>query len=217
MGALIGSLYGVGHPPGHLERFAMLFRRKYYLDITVPKMGFVAGKKVKELIKMLSKGKRLEDLHPPVAVVATDLKRGERVVFRQGEIAAAVRASIAIPGIFVPEIINGKILVDGGVIDRVPVSIVKDMGADVTIAVDVSGFRIEPNIMTIYDVLLQSMDIMAHEMIRHQELDCSVMIRPTLDDASSLVFTRVEQLIEQGYKAAYSQMDKIKLAIEKGN
>ncbi|WP_245308312.1 patatin-like phospholipase family protein [Halalkalibacter urbisdiaboli] len=213
MGALIAGLYGVGHSTDYLERFATLFKRKYYLDFTVPKLGFVAGNKVKALIKMLSKGKRLEDLDPPVAVVATDIKRGERVVFRSGDFASAIRASIAIPGIFVPEKIDGKMLVDGGVIDRVPVSVVKEMGADLTIAVNVSCFRMEPDLTSIYDVILQSMDIMAREMIRFQELNCSVMIRPDLEDASALVFSEVEHLIACGYEAAYQKMDEIKDAI----
>ena len=74
----------------------------------------------------------------PVAVVATDLMSGEKVVFTEGPIDDAVRASISIPGIFVPEKQNGRLLVDGGVVDRVPVSVVKKMGADIVIAVDVS-------------------------------------------------------------------------------
>lgn len=73
--------------------------------------------------------------------MATDLQKGEKVVFRKGSIADAVRASISIPGIFVPERWNGRLLVDGGVIDRVPAAVVRDMGADVVIAVDVASVK----------------------------------------------------------------------------
>ena len=75
--------------------------------------------------------------------MTTDLLTGEKVVFRQGPVADAVRASISIPGIFVPEKYNGRILVDGGVSDRVPVSVAKEMGADIVIAVDVSQSKAE--------------------------------------------------------------------------
>lgn len=213
MGALVGSLYGVGHTPENLEKFALLFRKKYFVDFIVPKLGFVAGKKVKELIRLLAKGKSLEELVPQVAVVATDIKMGERVVFQEGDIATAVRASIAIPGIFVPEVVDNRLLVDGGVIDRVPVGVLKQMGADVTIAVDVSYFREEPDLHTIYDVIMQSMDIMTREMIRYQEFNSSVMIRPIVKQASSLAFTEVESLIKCGEEAANNQMDQIKAAI----
>lgn len=73
--------------------------------------------------------------------MATDLYDGKKVIFNSGPVAEAVRASIAIPGIFVPEKIDGKLLVDGGVVDRVPVSVVKSMGADIVIAVDVSHVK----------------------------------------------------------------------------
>ncbi|WP_227935708.1 patatin-like phospholipase family protein [Alkalihalobacillus deserti] len=213
MGALVGSLYGVGQSPANLEKFATLFRRKYFIDFIVPKLGFVAGQKVKEVIRLLAKGKKVEELSPPVAIVTTDIRNGEKVVLTEGDVATAVRASIAIPGIFVPEKVGNRLLVDGGVIDRVPVSVVKEMGADVTIAVDVSYFRTEPELHTIYDVIMQSMDIMAREMIRVQEFDCSVMIRPIVKQSSSLDFTEVDSLIRRGEEATMEKIDEIKSCI----
>ncbi len=210
MGALVGSLYGAGQSVESLEQFATLFRRKYYVDFIVPKLGFIAGEKVKELIRLLAKGKKVEELTPPVAIVATDIKKGERVVIKDGDVAKAVRASIAIPGILVPEKWNERLLVDGGVIDRVPVSVVRQMGADITIAVDVSHFRTEPELHTIYDVIMQSMDIMAREMIRHQEIDSSVMIRPIVKHSSSLAFSEVESFIRCGEEATLEQMESNK-------
>ncbi|MEC2072988.1 patatin-like phospholipase family protein [Alkalihalophilus marmarensis] len=213
MGSLVASLYGIGQTTASMERFASMFRRKYYIDFTVPKLGFVNGNRVKELIRLLAKSKHLEHTEIPVAVIATDLKKGERVVMTTGPIAEAVRASIGIPGIFVPEQRNGQVLVDGGVIDRVPVSVVKEMGADITIAVDVSYFRQELEFNSVYDVIMQSMDIMAREMMKPKELDCSVMIRPIVTHTSSLDFSNVERLIERGEEAAYEQMPKIKQII----
>ena len=163
---------------------------------------------------MLSKGKNLEELNPKVAVIATDLLKGERVVFTKGPIAQAVRASISIPGIFVPEKINGRILVDGGVIDRVPVTIAKKLGANITIAVDVSYYETEPEITSVYDVILQSMDIMEREMSRYREIDADIMIRPMVRQVNSFVFTNVEEYIELGEEETNKQMDKIRAAIE---
>ncbi|MDE5413080.1 patatin-like phospholipase family protein [Alkalihalobacterium chitinilyticum] len=215
IGSLAGVLYGAGQSPETLEKFAKLFRRKYYLDFTVPKMGFVAGKKVKELIHILAKGKNLEELSPPVWVVATDLLKGERVVFKDGPAAPAIRASISIPGIFVPEKKDGRLLVDGGVIDRVPVSVVKEMGADITIAVDISYFQVDPPISSIYDVILQTMDIMEREMVRLREIDTDVMIRPMVKQASSIAFTNVEEYIRLGEEEAKKQLDLIHEQIDR--
>ncbi|MDV2685315.1 patatin-like phospholipase family protein [Alkalihalophilus lindianensis] len=213
MGSLVASLYGIGQSTESMERLATMFRRKYYMDFTVPKLGFVNGNRIKELIRLLAKSKNLEDTQVPVSVIATDLKKGERVIMTEGPIAEAVRASIGIPGIFVPEKRDGKVLVDGGVIDRVPVSVVKGMGSDITIAVDVSYFRQELDFNSVYDVIMQSMDIMAREMMKPVELDCSVIIRPIVKHTSSLDFSNVERLIERGEEATYEQMPKIKQII----
>lgn len=213
MGSLIGTVYGSGQSALDMEKFAKMFRRKYYVDFIVPKMGFIAGKKVKELIQILTKGKNIEELSPPVRVVATDILRGEKVVFQDGPVADAVRASISIPGIFVPEKVNGRLLVDGGVIDRVPVSVVKEMGADVTIAVDVSYFNVEPEISTIYDVILQSLDVMEKEMVRFRHIDTDVMIRPIDRATSSIAYTNIEELIRLGEEATRKVLPLIKAVI----
>ncbi|NLN26196.1 MAG: patatin family protein, partial [Bacteroidetes bacterium] len=214
MGSLIGTVYGTGTAAENMEKFATMFRRRFYTDYIVPKMGFVAGKKVKELIRLLTKGQNLEDLNPKVYVVATDLLKGERVIFKEGSIADAVRASISIPGIFVPEKINGRLLVDGGVIDRVPVSVVKDMGADITIAVDVSYFNVEPSIKTIYDVILQSLDIMEKEMMKYRHINTDVLIRPMTKAVSSVNFTNIDKLIKLGENETRRQLPLIKSVIQ---
>ncbi|WP_100373312.1 patatin-like phospholipase family protein [Bacillus sp. FJAT-45037] len=213
MGSLVASLYGIGQSTEALERFAKLFKRKYYLDFTVPKQGFIVGNRIKELIRLLAKSKQLEEALIPVSVVATDLKKGERVVINTGPIAEAVRASISIPGIFVPEKRGEQILVDGGVIDRVPVSVVKEMGADLTIAVDVSYFRQELEFTSIFDVIMQSMDIMAREGMKPKEVDSSFIIRPIVNHTSPLDFTSVDLLIKRGEEATYEQIPKIKETI----
>lgn len=138
MGGLAVALYGAGHSINSMYKMATTFKRKYYLDFIVPKMGFISGDKLKKLLKVITYEKNIEDLSPEVAIVATDLLAGERVVFTEGSAAQAVRASVSIPGVLVPEKVDGKLLVDGGVIDRVPVDTVKAMGADIIIAVDVA-------------------------------------------------------------------------------
>ncbi len=214
MGALVGAFYGAGQDINKLYKLANAFKRKYYLDFTVPKMGFIAGNRVRELIRIFTKDKTIEELDIPVSIVATDLLKGERVVFNKGSIAKAVRASIAIPGIFVPEKVNGRLLVDGGVVDKVPISVVKEMGADIIIAVDVSSVKISEEITTIYDVILQSIDIMQNEIVKYKELDVDIMIRPLVTQYSSRAFTNIDDIIRLGEESAKEMLPQIKSVIE---
>ncbi|TLS37646.1 patatin-like phospholipase family protein [Pseudalkalibacillus caeni] len=213
MGALVGAIYGAGHDIKTMEKMASLFKRKYYLDFTVPKMGFIAGNKVKNLINTLTHGKRIEDLSPPLSVVATDLLKGEKVIYRSGSIADAVRASISIPGILVPEKIDDRLLVDGGVIDRVPVSVVKDMGSDFVIAVDVSNVKPVAEVTSIIDVILQSIDIMQKEMVRIHEVTADIMLKPALESYNSKAFTNIEEMIQIGEEETIRNMETITASI----
>jgi NTE family protein len=214
MGALVGSFYGAGIDMDRLYKLSTAFKRKYFLDFIVPKMGFIAGKKVKEFIKVFTHGKNIEELSIPIGIVATDLLTGEKVVFKQGPIAEAVRASISIPGIFVPEKYQGRILVDGGVTDRVPVSVAKEMGADIVIAVDVSRVKRNDEITSIYDVIMQSIDIMQTEIINNREIAADIMIRPPVEIYSSRAFTNIEEIIKLGEEETKKQLMQIEMVID---
>ncbi len=134
--------------------------------------------------------------------------------FTKGSIADAVRASISIPGVFVPERIDGRLLVDGGVIDRVPVSVVKDLGADIVVAVDVSEVNKNIEIQTIYDVIMQSIDILQVEIIENREIESDVMIRPYLVEFNARSFTDIEAMIRVGEEEARKHIDKIRSLLE---
>ncbi|MDQ0215222.1 NTE family protein [Oikeobacillus pervagus] len=209
MGALVAAFYGAGHNMEQLCKLSIAFRRKFFLDFTVPRMGFIAGNRIKDFIRLFTHGKNIEELDLPVAIVATDLHHAEKVVFTEGPVAEAVRASISIPGIFVPEKKDGKLLVDGGVIDRVPVSVVKEMGADIVIAVDVSQVKKNGEISTIYDVIMQSIDILQLEIIENRSVASDVMIRPSVENFSSRAFTHIEEIIKEGEKAAEAIIPEI--------
>jgi NTE family protein len=214
MGALVGCFYGAGIEMDRLYKLSTAFKRKYFLDFTVPKMGFITGKKVKEFIKVFTHGKNIEELSIPLGVVATDLLTGEKVVFRNGPVSDAVRASISIPGIFVPEKYNGRILVDGGVSDRVPVSVAREMGADIVIAVDVSRVKRNAEITSIYDVIMQSIDIMQNEIVTTRKIAADIMIRPPVDQYSSRAFTNIDEIIAIGEEETKKQLKQINNVIE---
>ncbi|MGM8214363.1 patatin-like phospholipase family protein [Bacillaceae bacterium W0354] len=213
MGALVGALYASGQSVENLYRLALTFRMKYFLDITVPKMGFIQGERIKSYLKMFTYQKNLEEFPIPISIVATDIYTGEKVVFNKGDAATAIRASIAIPGIFVPEKVDDKLLVDGGVIDRVPISVVKDMGADLIIAVDCSQFESNTDIHSIYDIIMQSIDIMQNEITNKLIMDADFILRPEVYSFSSRNFTNIQEIIDKGEIEANKYIDSIKKSI----
>jgi NTE family protein len=106
--------------------------------VVLPKSGLLDGAKVSELVRAHIHADAIELLPKPFAAVATDIVSGEEVVIRSGDVIEAVRASISVPGIFTPVRSNGRILVDGGLTNPVPVSVARAMGADIVIAVDLN-------------------------------------------------------------------------------
>jgi NTE family protein len=209
MGSIVGSFYASGMELRYIESLAIHMKRRHWLDFTYPKMGFLTGTKITEMLHLLTKGKTFEQLDIPLSVVATDLLNGERVVFRSGPVYQAVRASISIPGIFVPYYLDGRLLIDGGVIDRVPIHVARDMGADLVIGVDVGLYDQLPPVKSIFDVILQTIDIMEREIVRVRSQDADLLIRPKVSHISSTAFTNVEECIELGRQAMQEQADNL--------
>ena len=138
IGAVIGAAYCSGLKAEEIEKIVLSTDFKDLIDFTIPKRGLLAGIKVEKLMNMITREKNFEDLLIPLGIVATDLNKSEKVILTNGNVARAIRASIAIPPFFNPVLIEGLELVDGGLVDPVPVSVLKDMGADKIIAVDIS-------------------------------------------------------------------------------
>jgi len=140
IGALIGALYAGGVSINDIEQMAvgLNFKRLALLaDITLPVSGLISGKRVISLIKSIMGDLTFAQLKCDFACIATDIITGEQVVLREGSLVEAVRASISLPGIFTPVRIAGRHLVDGGLVNEVPVSVCREMGAEFVIGVNV--------------------------------------------------------------------------------
>ncbi|HHX87359.1 MAG TPA: patatin-like phospholipase family protein [Firmicutes bacterium] len=210
MGSLIASLYACGLKLGLMEKLAKRISRRVWMDFTFPRMGLMAGDKLEQLVYLLTKKRSIEDLPLPLGIVATDITKGERAVIRTGSIAKAVRASCALPGIFNPVEIGGRLMVDGGVLERVPAQAVKEMGAEVVIAVDVGVYEEEYKIDSMLDVIFKTIDIMAREITRARELEADVLISPDLKDVAPFQFQLVEEAIDRGEQAAYQALPLVR-------
>ena len=140
MGALVGALYAGGVTVTDIEQFALRLnsaRLALLADVTLPLSGLVGGRRVVSLLKSILGDLTFSQMKYDFACVATDIRTGEQVVLREGSLIEAVRASISLPGIFTPVKIGGRYLVDGGLINEVPVSVCREMGAEYVVGVNV--------------------------------------------------------------------------------
>jgi NTE family protein len=218
VGSLIGAIYAHDMNSFELEWTAFSLEKDNLFDYTIfsaiTGMGPVKGDKLEEFVKTKVPVANIENLKLPFAAVATDLNRGTRVVLDHGSVARAVRASSAIPGVFNPVEHQGRLLVDGGVVDNIPISVAREKGADLVIAVDISENVINFNITNLIDVMLQAVTIITSENTKYKKKDADVLIAPAVGDVGMLDFTQKKRCMQAGIEAAQKVVPEIKKKIE---
>lgn len=136
MGAIIGAAYSAGHSPKDIEILVKKTDWKKIIDFTIPKVGLLETERIEQKIDNIVHHKNFYQLNIPLKIVAYNLSEKEKVIFSKGSVAQAIRASMSIPGIFPPLELNNQYYVDGAVADPTPFDVVKEMGAEVIIAID---------------------------------------------------------------------------------
>ncbi len=226
-GAVAGALYAAGITPAGM-RDIVLYKLKWQhfvslVDVALPKSGLIGGKKLSRALGEVFGGElEFKDLGIPFACVAVDIDSGEEVVMREGLVREAVRASISIPGIFVPARREGRYLVDGGILNHLPVDVARSMGADFVIAVNVFPQRIprtelhhddampDTVAQSVVKVLLQSIYIAAGDRLIRSEKLADVVIRPDVSYLGAEDFGRAKEFIVQGEIAAEEAIPDLK-------
>ncbi len=216
MGAIVGSIYAAGGDMYMTGKLASSLNYRSFWDYGVPGRGLMSGKRVEELLRLLTKGKCFADLSLPLGVVATDIRTGERIVIDEGPVYKAVRASLSIPGIFEPVRYGNRLLVDGAVSDRLPVGLAWDMGADLVIGVDVTfADHSDSHINSTLDVMLQALEILERQIFENLVRSrISVLVQPRLGNIKSMDFSRAKECIELGREIALENLDEMRRAID---
>jgi len=229
MGGIIAAAYAAGWTPRALEQEAINMRSVRQLvslvDPLPPRRGLLAGNRVRAyLARLLGDDLEFSDLQLPLALKAVDLHRGHQVCLRQGKVLDAVMATSAFPGVFAPVEIDGTTLVDGGVLDNLPVEMPREMGADVVIAVDVTpplddaGAPPEWSLLPgpakeLYQVVM----IMNNAMtgVHLKEAPPDVLISPDLPRGIGIFsgFTQADRIISAGEEAARRTLPALKQAL----
>jgi NTE family protein len=214
MGAMVGGIYACGADMKMLGRMLAHLDSRLFFDVQLPRMGFISGKRIKELLNLLTKKKSFEETSIPLLVVATDLLTGQEVVLEEGSITEAIRASISIPGIFHPVKRDEMVLVDGAVVNRLPVEVARSRGADLVIAVDVTfGEGRMVSINNTMDVILTAIDIMQKMQFDLIYDKADILIQPPVGRFASKDFEKSQEIIQLGRQAAEAKVDEIKTVL----
>jgi len=172
-----------------------------------------------ELFSLLTAGKRFEDTSIPFAAVTADLETGERVVLQHGKLAAALTATTAVPGIFSPVAMDGRYLIDGGILEKLPVDTVLEMGADAVLAVD-TGAPLNRQVETCLDALLQSQRATSQHLTRLQLAsarrrlgDRLLVLRPDVGWIRMFGFEHTEAAVRAGEEVAQAHLADVRRLI----
>jgi NTE family protein len=209
-GSIGGAAYCAGVPLEDMRRMALEMRWTRLGRLVRPRLGFFDSSKLESRLLEIIGPRMFDQLSIPLAVVAADLMREEVIVLREGPVARAVRASCALPGIFTPVEWEGRLLVDGGVLNNLPVSVARDMGAEYIIAVDLlpspQPERRPKNLLEMwyltYNALLRGLHREA------EQADC--LIIPQMGRFDFVDFSQVPGLIQRGREAAEAHIAQIK-------
>ncbi|MGC8721862.1 MAG: patatin-like phospholipase family protein [Caldisericaceae bacterium] len=241
MGSIIGGLYAANNSPSEMEDFLKTFSFSNVLDKASPlyglslkavernkmlrsvmmqiamtslfvKKGFDSGRKIRGVLKEMTKGASFKDLRVPFACVSVDLRTGRRIVFNEGKLYKAIYSSMAIPPYFEPYDYNGMLLTDGGVLSNAPVDVAYSMGADRVVVVDVNKsetFKEVDNFKNAYEILLRVYELQ-EDLIYKQELAKSDLIIGVDVDVEVLDFSFIDFIIAQGEKACNEHLRELK-------
>ena len=226
VGAIAGALCAQGKDASEIKNLVLGLgwkRLAPLVDLSLPRTGLIKGKKLQDLLASAIGGDlRFSDLKMPFACVTTDIDTGEEVVIDRGSVTEAVRASISIPAIFTLVKWKDRYLVDGSLVNPVPVSVVEQMGADYIIAVNVipdvtdraqqvnreraQGSK-EPNII---HILMQSIYIGTYSLVRASLEGADIVIEPRVAHIGAGEFHHAQDLVLQGKLAAQAAIPEIK-------
>ena len=209
-GSLVGALYASGVDAFELQRLGLALDESTFADWTIGSRGLLKGEALAAYVNQQVKQQPIERLKRPLAIVATDLRSGEPMVFQRGDVGTAVRASSAVPGIFSPVKIADRDYVDGGLTHPVPVAIARRLGADVVLAVDISARPRNQEVGGTLDVLLQTFTIMGSRIGQYELAAADFVIRPAIGQIRGTDFSARNIAILEGEKAALAVVPELR-------
>ncbi len=211
-GSLVAALYASGKTSAQLQQTALNMEEVAITDWILPIFGrgMFRGDALAKYVNELVAGRQMENMAIPLGIVATDLGNGNAVLFQKGDTGTAVRASSAVPAVFVPVKINGREYVDGGLVSPVPVRFARQMGADLVIAVDISNPPEANAADGSLQILLQTFAIMGKSINDFELKGADLVVRPSQAGLRSADFTSRQRAIDAGRAAMLAALPALK-------
>ena len=215
-GSLVAAIYASGKTGAQLQQTALTMEEVAITDWMLPIFGrgMFRGEALARYVNQLVGGRLMENMPIPLGIVATDLNSGQAVLFQRGDTGAAVRASSAVPAVFVPVKINGREYVDGGLVSPVPVRFARQMGADLVIAVDISSPPEGNPASDTLQILLQTFSIMGKSINQYELKEADVVVRPSLTGLKSADFSSRQRAIDAGRAAMLAALPALKARLQ---
>ncbi|MBX3277519.1 MAG: patatin-like phospholipase family protein [Acidobacteria bacterium] len=211
VGSLIGGAYASGLSPDQIQELTKTIRWSDLGRVTVSKLGFYSNARTEEYIRTRFPVLEFEKLRLPLGAVATDIQTGRMVVFTEGNLPLAIRASCAMPVYYTPVEVNGRLMVDGGVVGHLPASVARMMGADIVIAVDVNSQHqpISPP-TNMFTVMAQSLSVMGRHTVSYLYQDADIVVIPKIGHIRPDDLRRAPEMIAAGEAATEAVINKIR-------
>ncbi len=209
IGALVGAFFAFHKNYNFIQDVAAHMSWKDIASLSVSKYGLFDNTKIEKLIEKHLGKVNFEESKIPIALVTTNILNGEKIVLKTGNVAKAVSASCCIPGVFHPVELDGHLLVDGGLVENVPISPLKEMGAEIIIAVDLSSGNSYKKPNNFFDILMNSYQTSTLSKTKIQTKEADVLITPNLDGFSALSHNKTKELIDIGYTATKEKIESL--------
>ena len=215
MGSVVGAAYASGMEIDEIERAVKKLRIRHIFAPTLKRGGLSATRKMRKVILKYVGDVDFEELKIPFRCVAVDMFSQTTVTLSTGKVVDSVVASSSIPAVFKPTEREGMRLIDGGILTRVPYREVKEMGADVVVAVDVLGrLKTDKERVGTLGILLQSLDLMDNHRTERAKADgkdiLDFWLEPDLEDMSQYSLKRIDFALEKGYELGKRYVEEIK-------
>ena len=210
IGAFVGALFAFGKNWKEIKAITSEIKWLDITEIQLSKFALLSNRKLGQLITDHIGDQKIEDASIPLAIVTTNIASGEKVVLKKGSVAQAVMASTCLRGIFDPVEIDSKLLVDGGIVENIPVKTLKEMGADFLIGADLTARKKLEQPGSILDVIINALHFLIKQSGQIQIEDPHILIQPELSSFSLIDMSQIDDIMEQGYQDSMKALSEIK-------
>jgi NTE family protein len=211
IGSIIAAAYASGTPLPRIIAKCREIRFRDFARWRVSRFGLASNERLGALVQRYFDSKQFEDLRIPAGIVATDLGTGDPVLFKEGSISDAVRASCAFPGLFEPINIGTRVLADGGLVAPVPTLAAREMGAEIVVGVSVGMHDGRPGApKNIFQVVSRAVSAAQKHQLEGWERHADLVLRPDVQLLAWDDFHRIDEAIEAGVAATLNALPQLK-------